>query len=356
MELVGSRDISAIKKNSQGIPYKIIWRTGSVTFLLSAEQDDKVFEGSTIDYAAFDEPFRRHIYIATRRGLLKAGGHIWWSMTPLDEPWVYDELYQKWREGHQEIEIFEGKEGENVTVSKEERDSFKDSLYDDEIETRIHGRFRHLSGRVIKSYDPDIHRIEGFDIPRHWPVWMSIDPHRRKPHAALFLTCSPQDAFYVCNEIFVDTGIKEFGRLCMDLAAQYMMVDYLIDTSAQEDGWDKNSAREILESVGLRTNLAQKKNLFNSMIMQINQMFRENRLYIMKHCQRTHREMMLHVYKKSRSGILETPEDRFNDMIANMRYIFAVRPSYTSRAEIKNRPVPYRRFPTEKEKPLLRDR
>ena len=120
------------------------------------------------------------------------------------------------------------------------------------------------------------------------------------------------------------------------------MVEQLIDTSAQEDGWEKQSAREDLEKIGLRTNLAQKKNLMNSMIMHINQLYKHNRLYIMKHCTRTHREQMLHVYKKSRTGIMETPEDRFNDMIANMRYIFAVRPGYTSRAEIKDRPVPYR--------------
>ena len=360
-ELVGTEDIITIKTNQQGIPYKIMWRNGSVTFFLSAEQDDKVFEGSTIDYAAFDEPMRRHIYVATRRGLMKSGGHIWWAMTPLDEPWVYDELFTRWQSGHKEIEVFEGESGENVHISKEERASFRDTLYEDEIETRIHGKFRHLSGRVIKSYDPGRHRIEGFDIPRHWPVYLSIDPHRRKPHAALFLACAPTDVFYVCNEIYLDTGIKDFGLLCLDIMTQYNMVSQVIDTSAQEDGWTKDSGRELLancvdEGVGLRTQLAQKKNKISFGIMMINQLYRDDRLFVMDHCRRIHREQMLHVYRKSRSGdrVLEAPEDRFNDMIANMRYILAERPGYHGRPEIKDRPKPYQRFEKEEPYRLLR--
>jgi hypothetical protein len=344
-EVVGSRDIQAIKNNAQGVPYKIIWRTGSVSYMMSAEQNDKVFEGSTIDWAWFDEPFRREIFVAVRRGLMKAGGHLWWTMTPLDEPWIYESLYEKGVEGHPDIDVFEGDPGENKHIKDEDRESFWSTLTEDELQSRKFGKFAHLSGRVIKSYNYMVHRVPSFDIPKHWPVWGCIDPHTRKPHAALFLACAPTEAFYVCNEVFIEDTIKEFGMIVRDIASQYRMVDFLIDTSAQEEGWDKQSAREILAGVGLHTRLAQKKNKYKSGIITLNQHFNDQKLFVMEHCRRTDRELRLHVYKKSRSStgkVLEEPEDRMNDMIANLRYIFAERPDFSGPSQIKTREIPYK--------------
>ncbi len=338
--LVGSEDIRAIKNNSQGIPYKILWRSGSTTFMLSAEQDDKVFEGSTIDWCWFDEPMRRSIYIAVRRGLMKAGGHWWWSMTPLDEPWIYDELYDKALKGSKEIEIFEGNPGENVHVPAEERQRFKESLTEEEIETRIYGKFRHLSGRVFKTYDPQRHKVPSFDIPRHWPVWAATDPHTRKPHAVLFLACAPTGAFYVCNEIFTKVQIEELGQLSLDIGSQYKLVERLIDTSGQEEDWRRESAREILQNVGWRTKLAQKKNKKKSGILKINQLFAKNQLFVMEHCLRTHKELMLQTYRKShaRDGrLLEEPEKNWDDMTDCLRYILTERPDYNGPGQIKER-------------------
>ena len=288
-EIVGTDDIVDIRPNNQGVPHKIIWRSGSVTYLMSAEQDDRVFEGTTLDWAWFDEPFRRHIYIAVLRGLQKSGGHLWWSMTPLDEPWIYDEVYTASHEGKdKDIEIFEAQPGENKSIPLENREKFWSKLTEDEMQSRKFGKFAHLSGRVIKSYQPDLHRVPGFDIPKHWPVWLSIDPHRAKPKAVLFLTAAPTEVYYVCNEIFMRCEIKELGALIEELMSQYWMAEQLIDTSAQEEGWEKMSARELLQPF-VKTKLAQKHGKEGSGIILLNQLFSENRLFVMDHCVRTHK-------------------------------------------------------------------
>lgn len=345
-ELVGSEDIRSIKNNSNGVPHKIVWRTGSVTYMLSAEQNDTVFEGSTIDYAWFDEPFRRSIYIAVRRGLMKAGGHWWWSMTPLDEPWIYDELFTKAQDGMApDMDVFEGSLEENVHVSEEERTRFKEALTEEEIQTRIYGKFKHLSGRVFKSYDPLLHRIPASDISKHWPVWAATDPHTRKPHATLFLACAPNNAFYICNEVYLKDEIEDYGRLLCEIGNQYKLVERLIDTSAQEDDWSRMSAREMLQKVGWRTKLAQKRGQRKSGILNINQLFSQNRLFVMDHCTRTHKELMLQTYRKSfaRDGrLLEEPEKNWDDMTDCLRYIFAERPDFIGPGIIKEQPVPYK--------------
>ena len=336
--IVGSQDIKRIKQNSQGIPNKIIWRTGSVTYLMSAEQDDVAFEGVTVDYVYADEPMRRSIFIALKRGLMKAGGHFWMAATPLDEPWIYEELYLPGISGKDpNIEVFEGTPDENKFISDKDKMEFKSRLTADEIEARWFGRFRHLSGRVFKEYQPDKHLVPSFDIPNHWPVYIAIDPHRNKAHAVVFLAVSPQNKFYICNEIYVKCPILTLADHILDISAQYNVVMTLIDTSAQEDGWEKESARQILQRAGVRTRLAQKKNLKASGLMMINQYFASDNLFVMEHCHRMHREMTNQTFKKNKRDhqqILEEPEKKWDDASDALRYILVERPCYRARSQI----------------------
>lgn len=340
-QVCGSKDIKDIKNNSRGIPYKIIWRTGSVSYLMSAEQDDMVFEGTPWAHGWNDEPFRREIYVAQKRGLLVSDGPLTWTCTPLEEPWMYEEIYLKGILGQDpDVAIFEGSSDENRRISQKAKEDFFKTLSPDEVETRWHGKFRHLSGRVFKTYDPRRHRIPPFAIPPHWPTWISIDPHRNKPHAVLFLAISPQGIKYICNEIYIPCTINELAHHTLDIGAQYNIIERLIDTSAQEDGWGRVSAREMLNAKGVPTKLAQKRNLKNGGINLINQLFNDDQMFVFENCQRTHRELTLQTYKRNKDSaqIMEEPEKKFDDMTDNLRYILVERPDYTGAAQVHEYP------------------
>ena len=338
-KVCGSRDIERIKNSPQGIPTTIYWKGGSVTYLMSAEQDDVAFESKTLHHAWFDEPMRRAIYIGVSRGMLTTGGSIWFTCTPLDEPWMYDEIYMPGKSGKNPmIEVFEGASDENVAISKEEKTRFFSQLTQDEIETRWYGKFRHLAGRVFKEYNPENNRIPPFDIPEHWPVWAAIDPHRNKPHAVGFIAVSPQNKFYLCNEVYHKCTIHELAAIVLDLGSQYNLVNILIDTSAQEDGWARMSAREMLEEKGVRTKLAQKKNLKADGIIHINQLFRDQRLYLFETCVRAHREFMLQTFprnKRDDQKVLEEPEKKYDDLTDVCRYVLSERPDYRGAPRVK---------------------
>lgn len=334
--VVGSNDIRHIKNNTMGIPTKITWRNGSVTHLMSAEQDDKAFEGSTIHYCWIDEPVRRSIFISLKRGFLTTGGILWMTCTPLDEPWIYEDLYVVGKEGKDpEIEVFEGSSDENIHISEKEKNEFKKHLTEDEIDVRWFGKFRHLAGRVFKAFAPDRHVVPSFDIPSHWPVWSAIDPHRNKPWAVIFLAVSPQNIFYVCNEIYQKGEIEDLAESILSIGGQYNLVQRLIDTSAQEDGWENISCRELLQNKGVKTKLAQKKNLKASGIVLINQLFQNDQLLIMEHCSRTIRELRNQVYKKGKDRILEEPEKKFDEMTDCIRYCLNERPTYRGLPRVK---------------------
>ena len=336
LSVVGSKDIVSMKKNPQGIPTTIRWRSGSVTYLMSAEQDDVAFESKTIDHVWIDEPVRRNIFVALKRGMLTTGGHVWFTCTPLDEPWLYDEIYMR-ADKDPRIEVFEGCSDENTKISQKDKDDFLSVLTEDEIETRWFGKFKHLAGRVFKAYKPEIHLVPSFDIPSHWPVWSAIDPHTNKPHAVMFMAVDPHDNFYVCNEIFTACEMRELAGHIKDVQEPYNLQERLIDTSAQGKDWKQKSAREMLEDYGLSTKLAQKKNLKKSGIILINQLFKQNKLFIMQHCHRTHRELTLQVYKRNKrdeQNVLEEPEKKFDDMTDALRYILVERPSYQGTAQV----------------------
>ncbi len=350
--VVGSEDIKTIRKNSQGIPTNIIWRNGSVTYLMSAEQDDMAFEGITLDYFAIDEPVRRAIFIALARGLMKSGGHWWMGATLLDEPWIYEELIVPSEEGkRKDIEVFIGSTDENPVLTEAEKDRYFSNLSADELETRREGKPSAMQGRVFKSYKPEINRIPPFDIPSHWPVWVSIDPHRNKPHAVVFMAASPSNDLYICNEIFHRCDIYDLAKIIIELEAQYNVVQRLIDTSAQEDDWTKKSAREMLSESPyfLHTKLAQKKNMKKSGITLINQLFKNayepvkedvkdrQKLYVFETCTRTHRELLYQKYKKNKRDdqvILEEPEKKFDDCTDDIRYILVERPTFRGPSQV----------------------
>jgi phage terminase large subunit-like protein len=46
----------------------------------------------------------------------------------------------------------------------------------DERAIRIFGLVRSRAGLVFKTYSDDIHYIDPFDVPRHWPLWGGVDP------------------------------------------------------------------------------------------------------------------------------------------------------------------------------------
>lgn len=328
--VVGTYDIKRIKNNSNGTPTTIYWRNGSITHLMSAEQDDDKFEGTTIDFVWIDEPVRRNIYIGLKRGMLTTEGHLWMTCTPLDEPWIYEEIYVPWAEGRDsDIEVFEGTSDENDKISKEAKEEFRRRLTADEYDARWLGKFRHLSGRVFKEYSMDRHFIEPFVIPYHWPVWTAIDPHRNKPHAVVFIAISPDNLKYICNEIFLKCTVNELAAYILDIGSQYRVVNRLIDTSAQEQGWGKLTCRQMLSQAGVKTKLAQKKNLKNSGILLINQLFKDDEMFVFNTCKRTHKEFMNQVYKKNKRDVqnpFEEPEKKWDDCTDGVRYILVENP------------------------------
>lgn len=339
------------KPNSQGITVKMYLRGDegeSVLSFMSGEQDDMTFEGDMTDYVWIDEPIRRSVYISCLRSLIVSKGPLIFTLTPLTEPWIYQDLYCA---RDPEIECIQGsiydaliEKGGHLT--KEQIESFVSKIPESERPARVNGEFKHLIGRVYKAFDPKIHVVENFRIPFDWPVWCAIDPHTRKPNAALWLAISPEEEWYVCNEVYFQGGIEDFGHEVKRISRQYNTVCHLIDTSSETPDWNKReTARTLLERIGLRTRLARKKNQKESSRFIVQQALEGKDgtdipwLYVFQSCKRTQFEFLNYVWddfkEPERSGVKEEPRKVNDDVLDGLHYIVVEKPKY-KRPQILN--------------------
>lgn len=198
-------------KNSLGA--EINWRvkhvsgSESVFDILSYEQDSSAAEGANHDLILFDEPPPRAMYIAAVRGLVDSGGICMFTLTPLREPWLFDEIYNSKNtdifsvlcDMRHNLLRYNPLSRKMVGLEEENIRKFEKTLTEEERETRMHGKFRYLAGRVWKEWDREVHTFDRHEMwktsgegrkrgvvvdgypPSHWPRCLIIDPHDRNP-------------------------------------------------------------------------------------------------------------------------------------------------------------------------------
>jgi hypothetical protein len=189
------------------------------------------FEGWSGDLAWFDEPPPRDKYISTRRGLVDNNGKTILTLTPLKQPWIYDEIYTNDDPSYHTVTM---DIQDNPTLTRESIEEFSKSLNEEEKEARLHGKFRHLSGLVFKEFDPEVH-VSNFKVKKHWTSYFAIDPHPRTPTACLWVAVDEHDQLYVYDELWLaEMTVKEIADMVKaqeqdNLPARFHYIDPAMD-------------------------------------------------------------------------------------------------------------------------------
>ena len=203
-------------KNSIGIFVKYKLKCGSVFDILSHEQNTEQYEGWKGHIAWFDEPPPRDKYIATLRGLVDFRGRNWLTLTPLTQPWIYDEIYTN--ADADRIHCVTVNMRDNPHLGEEAIRAFAASLTEEEKEARLHGKFLHLSGLVYKEFNPHDHIVDDFEIPPLWTRYWAIDPHERTPTAIMWVAVDPNGNKYIYDELWLEG--MDIRSICMAVHAQ----------------------------------------------------------------------------------------------------------------------------------------
>ena len=190
--------ITHTKNGTDGYPEVLTFSTGSRLFIGSYKQDPGTYEGHDWHGVWFDEPPPRSMFISVRRGCLDHGGRLWFTLTPLACPWIYNELYAK-TDGKR-ISSFHLDLLDNPHIAEKEKEDFISDLLPEEIEARIHGKFSHLSGSIFPTFSRDAHVLDDFTIPEDWPRFMVMDPHDRRPCYIAWFAVNPRDQIICYRE------------------------------------------------------------------------------------------------------------------------------------------------------------
>lgn len=203
-------------KNPLGIPVKWTLKNGNAFDILTYEQATEQWEGWKGHVAYFDEPPPREKYIATLRGLVDFGGRNWLTLTPLTQPWIYDEIFTK-HDGKSIFAVVMDIRDNSIEngghLSEEAIHEFEIKLTPEEREARLHGRFMHLSGLIYKQFTPITHVVEPIKIEQHWTRYFCIDPHPRTPTACLWIAVDPFDNHWIYDELWLkDMNVEQVAN------------------------------------------------------------------------------------------------------------------------------------------------
>lgn len=174
------------------VPSVIEWQNGSKTVFFSGEQDTFRYEGGTWDAIGWDEPPKQSHYVAMKRGALVKRAPMFFYLTPLSEPWIFDTLMQDARDEGNSVsvstcDLMSEEVDWMTTEAKEEfeREVFREDPH--QVEARVHGKFTHLLGRIYPTYDENVHFIPHAEIEQRMlttvTYGVTVDPHDRRPFA-----------------------------------------------------------------------------------------------------------------------------------------------------------------------------
>lgn len=233
-KLIPSTAFYTPKKNPMGQYTQLKFSTNplgekceSELFIRSYDQEAESFEGIDYDWIHWDEPPAKDILMAAERGKVVTNAPSWFTMTPLKEPYIYDDYSLKaYNNGGEddEIAVIRGEIWDNCQdwcfkcrvdipeniktrqiqecphcqrtmgfIPKAGIEEYLKTLDPEEREAREKGLWKHLSGLVYKELDRDLHLYEDFPIPKKWMKIEGIDPHDARPSRYLFGAVSPEE-------------------------------------------------------------------------------------------------------------------------------------------------------------------
>lgn len=355
----------------------INFANGSIIRFGSYDQREKKSEGSDWDYVAFDEPPPRPLYIANLRGLIDRGGKMWFTLTPLSEAWIFDEIWEPGITGEKKyIKCISGSSYDNPYTNKESLKIFEAELTEEEKLIRIKGQFLKLKGLVIDTFDKQASLIDPFILDHNFMIYEGIDPHPAKPNAALWKAIDKFNRRFVVAELSCADGIYEFGKQIVAKRRELTvhgarLVKSIADTSLnQKDLMFKVNQRDELckslreEGEIIFPSNAQKKDWLAPGIAKIRDLFRVVKhnfggLQVMAPQQQVFKSCPNYIWElghyqwPKHDHIRDLKDEakpigKYNDFIDCDRYIESIAPDYATpgMAAIIHQPVAYQRIAT----------
>jgi phage terminase large subunit-like protein len=300
--------ISKIGRSQQGAVDKIVYSNGSSVNFMTYNQNPKEFEAFKAHWSWYDEPPPHPIFVANERSLVDYSGRSWFTLTPVRQPWIWEDLVGNADESDT-VDVFTMSAWDNPHVPRASLEHYFSSIKDpDERRSRELGVFLHLQGRVFPMWEArPPYYVPYFEPKRDWVRVCGIDPHPRKPVAVLWAAISPvSDFWYVYRELYDDTlgSVKKVTSRIHELERGEGRKDpfRIIDPSALENELTSESSvyeqfanEDIFCELAGRWDKDGRIRLTRDMFA-IDPVYKRPRIVVMDSCRRLKFELMNYIY------------------------------------------------------------
>ncbi len=267
----------------------------------SCDQGREKFQGTSLDFVWFDEEPPEDIYDECRMRVFDKSGYIYGTMTPLKGlTWVYDEIELN-KSNSPEIWTEHMEWKDNPYLNQDEVENMMSITSDEQQETRRFGKFSVGEGLVYPEFNPDVHVIEPFVVPREWQSNISIDPGLNNPTSCHFYAVDYDGVIYVVGEHYekgkdIDYHTQKIFELADKLnwtRDSKGRLNSLIDSAANQRTLAyQKSVAELFSEKGILVDTRVNKDLYSG-IQRIKSLFHQTptRIYIFKTCVNLIREI-----------------------------------------------------------------
>lgn len=299
----------------------------------SCDQGREKFQGASLDYIWFDEEPPEEVYKECKMRVVDTCGEIFGTMTPLKGlTWVYNTIYLN-DSDDDEVWCQTMEWADNPFLNQKEISSLKGNMSSEELESRCYGKFVSKGGLVYPEFNPDIHVIEPFNVPKEWYDNISIDPGLNNPLSAHWYAVDYDGNVYVIAEhyeagrdiIYHSNAIKRISENLDWKTSFGGKIEALIDSAAnQKTLASVKSVTEMFFENGIAVNPKINKDLYTG-INRVKSFFRDangrSRLFIFKNCINMIREIKGYFWGKN-----EVPTKRDDHALDELRYYIMSKP------------------------------
>ena len=358
---------------------------GCVLQIFSYDQDVEDLSGASVHRVINDEAPPEVMYRENKIRTMDTGGQIYTAFTPPDDPtkamraaWIYD-LYDKGLDGigkDSDIKSINLHTEKNRILDAESIAIIVKGLTPPQKETRLHGEFYHLTGRVHPLYtdvpkwwcfhcsdqamivgkecgqckSSDVveycHFVEPMEFAYSWPVIYFLDPHPRKANMMCWIAVDPSDDYWMIGYMDVNgdpemvrNKVEDFERDRHIHVAARQIDPRMAGSAAHNAGQREITVKDEYDAVGLRC--ANAVDNFDVGIKRLNDLLRPDRytksprLKIFNNCDHPNRQLKRYVWSEWASGHTDAVKDpkqiaieKENDYPRMLHYLANAMPTF----------------------------
>ncbi len=267
----------------------------------SCDQGREKFQGASLDFVWFDEEPPKDVYDECLMRVFDRGGYVFGTMTPLKGlTWVYDEIELNVRD-NPEVWSVHMEWRDNPYLNTDEIEKMLAITSEDQQLSRRYGKFNVGEGLVYPEFNPDIHVIEPFCVPREWQNNISIDPGLNNPTSCHFYAVDYDGNIFIVAEHYekgktVDYHAQKLFEIADSIGWHRDAkgrLSALIDSAANQRTLSSaKSVADLFYEKGIMVNTAVNKDLYSG-IQRVKSLLCSNppKIYIFKTCVNMIREI-----------------------------------------------------------------